>query len=299
MSTNQTNAKELPNTGMSKQKNQKKQTPVQEHPDELENKSIENLLFHIKNKELHTILLENIIEQQNVKLGEVIADNKRFISIIAHDLRSPLSSVLSALELIKMQIIKQEIPDAGHYISNAVVTTNRALKLLDSLMTWTVAQNTKRRFEPVKINLSELLMEEVEFFDALAGRKQIELYHLIPENIYVRGDIQMVNTIFRNLIGNAIKFTDTGGKITIYATENDPFIEISVKDNGMGISPEAQNDLFSTNLPLSTPGMNGEKGYGLGLMLCKEFIEMHGGELKLKSAINEGSTFSFTLPHYK
>ena len=108
----------------------------------------------------------------------------------------------------------------------------------------------------------------------------------------------MVKTILRNLIGNAIKYTNTDGEITISALESDQFVEIAIKDNGVGISPEAQSELFKINSFNSTAGTDNEQGTGLGLLLCKEFIEMHGGNIQVESVPSEGSEFKFTLPHY-
>jgi len=143
-----------------------------------------------------------------------------------------------------------------------------------------------------------LLKDEIESINTSARQKQITLNHSIAPNLNIAADIQMVRTILRNLISNAIKYTNTGGKITISASERKQYVEIAVKDNGIGISFEALRNLFKIDGFHSKAGTNNEKGTGLGLLLCKEFIEMHGGDIRVESAQGRGSKFIFTLPHY-
>jgi two-component system sensor histidine kinase/response regulator len=242
--------------------------------------------------------LQKLVEQRTKKLTEVVATNTKFISIIAHDLRSPFISILYALKMVKESLNDHNIVEIENYIDIAAKHANSTLNLLDDLLAWAISQNTEKSFNPVKINLHKLLRGEIEYINTSAKQKQIKLNLSIALNLNVSADLQMVKTILRNLISNAIKFTDTGGEITISASESKPFVEIVVKDTGIGISSGAQRDLFNINAFHSTTGTNNEKGIGLGLFLCKDFVERHGGDIRIESEPGKGSKFKFTLPHY-
>jgi signal transduction histidine kinase len=226
--------------------------------------------------------LEKLVELRTKELTKVAETNAKYISIIAHDLRSPFCSIILALEFLK---------EATH-------SANKTLDLLDDLLTWAISQNKEKSFNPVKINLSELMTDEIESIHTSAKQKQITLNHSIPPDLNVAADLQMVKTILRNLISNAIKFTNSGGQIRISASEIPPFVDITVRDNGIGISSEAQIKLFRTDGFHSTAGTHNEQGTGLGLLLCKEFVEIHGGNIRIESEPGKGSEFKFTLPHY-
>jgi signal transduction histidine kinase len=242
--------------------------------------------------------LKNLVEQRARELSEVVATNGKFISIIAHDLRGPFSSILGVLGILKDSLNDYNVDEIKKFVDIASDSANRTLNLLDDLLTWTISQNKEKNFTPVKINLHELLKLEIENFNTSAAQKQITLNHCIARDLNVAADLQMVKTVLRNLISNAIKYTNPGGEITLSAKETEPFVEISVKDNGIGISHKAQHDLFKIDKLQSTAGTNKERGTGLGLLLCKEFVELHGGEIRMESEPGKGSEFKFTLPHY-
>jgi signal transduction histidine kinase len=254
--------------------------------------------LRMKKLEERNASLENLVEQRTRKLIEVVATNSKFISIIAHDLRSPFTAIIGVLDTLKESLNEFNILDIEKFVNIASDSANRTLNLLDNLLAWTVSQNKKKNFSPVKINLSKLLKDEIESFSITSIYKQIRLNHHIKSDLNVCADIQMVKTILRNLISNAIKFTNKYGEITISAFESNHFIEIAVRDNGTGISIEAQAELFKITTPHSTKGTGNELGTGLGLILCKEFVEMHGGNIWVESEPGKGSTFKFTLPHY-
>lgn len=252
-------------------------------------------LHEIEKLNMH---LENLLEQGTLKLTEVVATNSKFISIIAHDLRSPFVSILNILEILKDSLNHSDISEIEKNLNIVSNSATRTLSLLDNLLAWTISQNKERIFSPVKINLFELLIDEIENIYISAKQKHIKLHHNISPNLNVTADLQMVKTIIRNLVGNAIKYTHIGGDISINASDGNPFVEISVKDDGVGISREAQRELFKTNVFRSTQGTNHEHGTGLGLLLCKEFVEIHGGTIRVESEQNKGCEFKFTLPHY-
>jgi two-component system, sensor histidine kinase and response regulator len=242
--------------------------------------------------------LEILLEQRTSKLLEIVTTNGKFLSIIAHDLRSPFSSILGILELLKLSLKEFNKDEIEEYVNIVYNSANNTLILLDNLLEWAVSQNIEKTFKPVKINLCELLREEIENLKTIAEQKQIMLSHTIEPGLNATADLQMVKTILRNLINNAIKYTNTDGKIVVTALENKQFVEISVNDTGIGISPEDRKKLFKIEAFHSTPGTNNEQGKGLGLMLCKEFVELHGGDIKIESEPGKGSSFAFTLPHY-
>ena len=248
-------------------------------------------------QELNTSL-ELLVEQRTSKLIEIVSTNGKFLSIIAHDLRSPFSSIISILELLKMRMKEFNKDEIQEYIDIVYKSANNTLTLLDSLLNWALSQNKEKNFKPVKINLFDLLKEEIESLKTIAGQKQITMSHSIDPGLNVVADLQMVKTILRNLISNAIKYTNDNGEITINALENKRDVEVIVKDNGVGISSENQRKLFKIEAFHSTPGTHDEKGTGLGLLLCKEFVELHGGNIRLESELDKGTRFAFTLPHY-
>jgi signal transduction histidine kinase len=243
------------------------------------------------------IHLEHLVEQKTEELAEVVASNTKFIAIIAHDLRGPFTSILGVLELLKMNLNDYNITKIEQFINIAADSANNTLALLESLLSWTISQNKEKSFNPVKINLYELLQDEIACFKIPATQKQLTLHHSIKPDINVSADLQMVKTIFRNLISNAIKYTNVGD-ITISALEHKQIVEIVVKDNGVGMLPEVQSKLFKNEKLSSTLGTNNVQGAGLGLLICKEFVEMHGGIIQFESEPGIGSEFKFTLPHY-
>jgi signal transduction histidine kinase len=242
--------------------------------------------------------LELLLEQRTSRLTEIVSTNGKFLSIIAHDLRSPFSSIIGILELLKMSLKEFNKDEIEKYVDIVYNSANNTLELLDNLLVWAISQNKEKNFNPIKINLCELLKDEIENLKIIASQKHIALKQDTGDEMNVVADLQMVKTVLRNLISNAIKYTNENGEVSIFASEKDNYVEIIVKDNGVGISPEIQKKLFKIDFLHSTPGTKNEIGTGLGLLLCKEFIELHGGSIGLESQIGKGSRFSFTLPHY-
>lgn len=242
--------------------------------------------------------LETLVEERTAKLAEVVATNAKFISILAHDLRSPFQSIIGALDLLQESYNDHNKIEIDTYIQMATNSANNTLRLLENLLSWTSLQNTEKNYNPVKIDLHDAVLSELESFNPAATQKLISLTHSIEPNLFATADLQMVKTILRNLINNAIKYSYLGGEITISAIEKEKFVEISVTDNGVGISQNAQRALFQRNELHSTRGTKNEYGTGLGLMICKEFVEMHDGIIWIESEPGKGSKIRFTLPYY-
>jgi signal transduction histidine kinase len=260
------------------------------------NLSAPEMIQRIKELEEINAQLEQIANDRSKKLTEVIETNAKFLSIIAHDLRSPFSSIISVLELLKDSYYDHNLEDVKKYIRMATNSANGTLSLLENLLAWTLAENKMTSFNPVKLNVKNLIDEEFENFISAATHKLISLNHSISENLHVSADIDMFKTVLRNLISNAIKYSFIGGEVTINATEHKQFVEISVEDTGIGITQKDRKELFRRNEIHTTRGTNNESGTGLGLILCKEFVEKHGGTIRIESEPGKGSRILFTLP---
>lgn len=265
---------------------------------ESSNASEENKLsLRLKELEEVNAQLKILMEVQTAKLAEVVATNAKFLSVLAHDLRSPFQSIIGALDLLQDGYNDYDEIQIETYINMATNSANTTLRLLENLLSWTSLQNTEKNFNPVKIDLHEVVLNEIESVSSSATQKLITLNHTVKPKLYATADLQMVKTILRNLINNAIKYSYLGGEIIISAIGKDKCIEIDVIDNGVGISQNAQKVLFQPSELHSTRGTKNEYGTGLGLVICKEFVEMHGGIIRIESEPGKGSKIRFTLPH--
>ncbi len=220
-----------------------------------------------------------------------------FFSILAHDLRSPFASLLAMVEMMsdtENPLKPDEFLEFAHGLNQAV---RRTLELLENLLTWARLQQHQITVTPVLFNLAGLADHVVHLLQPMAAQKDLELTHQIPPHTLATGDEQMVATVFRNLIGNAIKFTPQGGRVELSSRklENDQ-IEVTVSDTGIGMEEEGIRKLFRLDKNHRRAGTAGEKGTGLGLILCKEFMEKNGGRIWVESEVGKGSHFKFTLP---
>jgi len=256
------------------------------------------LMLQLHEMEERNNLLEQLVEQQTKELAEAIETNNKSLTIIAHDLRGPFCSILGVLGLLQESMDDYNKKEIKNFVDIASDSAKKTLSLLDNLLTWTIAKGTEKSMKPIKINIHELIKEEMDFVQSSAKQKKITLNHSFAKNLNVSADLQMVKTILRNLIGNAIKYTNTGGEVTVMVSESQPLVEISIKDNGIGMTDKVQKKLFRIDAFQSTPGTRNEKGTGLGLLLCKEFVELHGGTISIKSKPGKGSEFKITLPRY-
>ncbi|OGU74573.1 MAG: hypothetical protein A2V93_01715 [Ignavibacteria bacterium RBG_16_34_14] len=232
--------------------------------------------------------------QNLVKLNET---KDRFISIISHDLRTPFSSILGFTDLI-LHDDSLSNKERNQYVSYIQESSNAMLSLVNSLLDWTRLQTGRIRFEPERVEVSEIILKSINALAGAAFQKNISINSAIQKNLYVYVDKDLIVQVFNNLISNAIKFTKEGGSITISATplQHTRFYEFSVKDTGVGIKPEDAKKLFGVDTKFTTEGTAGEKGTGLGLSLVKEIIEKHGGTIRVESEPGSGSNFLFTLP---
>ena len=198
-------------------------------------------------------------------------------------------------EVMMNQIMEKDYKGIDEYASIIKQSSQRILNLLMNLLEWSRAQTGTMHYKPATFDLVEMIKENIMLFEVVANQKAITINNVLPHEISVFADKPMIGTVLRNLINNAIKFTHQGGEITISAEKRATEILVSVSDSGIGISPERVEKLFRIAESDSTPGTNNEKGTGLGLILCKEFVENHGGKIWVESKEKKGSTFYFTL----
>ncbi len=237
-------------------------------------------------------------EQENLvkSLHKLNSDKDKFFSILSHDLKTPLTPIIAAADVIidNIDTISYEnIRIYAEMIGNAVENLSG---LLESLLQWSGIQIGRIKYDPQKIDINELFNENIEILSMNADKKNISLIEHYSDNFEVYADRNMICTIIRNLLSNAIKFTQPGGKVELKAKKNDGFIEISISDSGVGLSKEAIDKLFRIDTIYSTVGTGKEKGSGLGLILCKEFIEKNNGKIWVESEIGKGTSFTFSLP---
>lgn len=253
------------------------------------------------NKKYLVGVIHDITEGKKTEnsLKELIATKDKLFSIIAHDLRSPFNSIIGFSELLIENSNDILLEDSEQYIKIINSAAKNTLILLDNLLNWAKSQTGQLSFNPEKILFSEVVQEIITLSKSIAKSKNITLEYSCVANLEVFVDVNMLNTVIRNLISNAIKFTNVGGYIKVSAELKQDQVEITISDNGIGINKEKCNELFSITSNTTTLGTADENGSGLGLVLCKEFIQKNNGDIWVESEENKGSNFIFTLPIYE
>ena len=239
---------------------------------------------------------EEALRQNETELMELNATKDRFFSIIAHDLKSPFNSIFGFSELLEAELNEKNFEKATEYCGIVKKSAQNTMDLLNNLLDWARTQSHKMVYNPLYVDLNLLIHEVVDLMLHTASQKSIRLLMDIPAKVHVYGDKQMISTILRNLISNAIKFTNPAGSVSIFVTEFSHKWKISVRDDGVGIDSTELSKLFRIDESLSTRGTQGERGTGLGLILCKEFVQKMGGDIGVESEPRMGSTFYFTIP---
>ena len=244
-------------------------------------------------------LAEQTLKESEKMLRELNAQKDKFFSIIAHDLKSPFNSILGFSQLLVEQIQSKDYAGIEEYAKIMLHSSEHAFSLLSNLLEWSRAQSGKIEFNPEFFELIEFIDNIIPIFDGVAKQKSINIIKMLPHNTPIYADKHMISTVLRNFINNAIKFTNQGGKIEVDVRCIHNEVVISVKDNGIGIAKNRIEKLFRIDESESTPGTANEKGTGLGLILCKEFIEKHNGKIWVESDVGIGSAFSISIPAYK
>ncbi|MFA7288325.1 MAG: HAMP domain-containing sensor histidine kinase, partial [Melioribacteraceae bacterium] len=230
------------------------------------------------------------------ELAETNLTKDRFFSIIAHDLKSPFQGLLGYSQILVDEFSTLDEDEKKEFILSIDELIHSAYKLLENLLEWSRLQTGKMPFKPEIIPIKHEMSGTLNLLAQTASNKGIVLEYNIDNSIVVFADKNMFAAIIRNLISNAIKFTNNGGKITVDAIKKDNHIELSVTDSGVGMPKERISDLFKIDKSISSKGTANEEGTGLGLLLCKEMVDKHNGKIWIESELNKGSKFSFTLP---
>jgi PAS domain S-box-containing protein len=235
----------------------------------------------------------------NNELERLNRTKDKFFSIIAHDLRNPFHAIIGFSELLTKEYKSMSDQQKIGLLELINVSSEGAFNLLENLLQWARTQTDKIQFSPETIDIHEIIMSTINLLSISAEKKHIKLNNTVETKTIVYADRNMINTVIRNLVSNAVKFTQTGGEITISISESPKSWEVKVKDTGIGMNKENLGKLFRIDTYHSTSGTSGETGTGLGLIICKEFVEKHDGKIKVESEEKKGSTFSFTIPRKK
>ena len=253
----------------------------------------EKLMLQLK----RVIELDLALLQSNKKLLKLNIERSLFLSILAHDIKSPLAAISGLSHLLIKNIHQydnEKIEFFAQNINDAASSTNN---LLYDLLLLSTSQYGKLSFEPQEIEFKDICVQTIAYLDNEAKKKQITIAIYNPDDIILFADENMLKTVFRSLVSNAIKFSNPKGNIVITAEKTTFNVVITVSDNGEGIEEEVQKKLFDVSQRISNIGITEEQGVGLGLILCKEFIEKHDGKIWVESKVGIGSNFKFSLPN--
>jgi PAS domain S-box-containing protein len=245
-------------------------------------------------------LAEEEITLKNELLQTINAEKDKFFSIIAHDLKGPLSAFLDATQILSDEIHNMSLEEIREITINMKDSASNLYGLLENLLEWSRLKRGLMDFNPVSVKINLILIQSIEVLKESARKKNIPINFSLPDDLEIFADLHMLETVVRNLVSNAIKFTPVGGEVIISAKKNyDNSVEINVIDSGIGMSPELKGKLFHISQKTSRQGTEGEQSTGLGLLLCKEFVERHNGKLLVTSEEKKGSTFSLIIPEVK
>lgn len=256
----------------------------------------EELIIRVSHQ-VSLVAAKRLILSKTEELERTIAARDKLYSVIAHDLRSPMGSIKMVLNML---ILNLPIEKIGHemydLLTQANQTTEDVFALLDNLLKWTKSQIGKMNVVFQDVNLVEVVDSVIEIFKMVASVKKVAIRVETPKQMFVYADIDMLKTVIRNLLSNALKFSHEGSEIILRIEQTDDKVVVSVQDYGCGISEEGQQKLLHADTHFSTYGTNNEEGSGLGLLLCQDFVLKNNGKLWFTSQEGEGTTFSFSLP---
>ena len=242
---------------------------------------------------------EQEIKLKNQELRKINAEKDKFFSIIAHDLRSPFTGFLGLTQIMAEEIASLTIDEIQNIAVNMRDTTANLFRLIENLLHWARMQQGLIPFDPETLQLFPIIDESIAIVMEHSKNKEIDIVYDIPDGLEVYADSNILQTVIRNVVSNAVKFTHKGGKISVSAKPSDSkIVEISIKDSGIGMSRSMIDHLFRLDVQANRKGTEGETSTGLGLLLCKEFVEKLGGKIWVESEEGHGSDFKFTLPLY-
>jgi PAS domain S-box-containing protein len=263
-------------------------------------KTIESILFPIElpGYNLFGAIFRDVSDRVKYEkqLVQINASKDRFIQVLAHDLRNPFNALLGFTELLLNNLSKYDMTVIEHQLNIQKKIIQNTYELLENLLLWSKSQLGMLKFEPQEIVLRELCDETINSLKGIAAVKNVSVIFFEPDKTVFTGDLDMLRIVMNNLLTNAIKFSKPGGRIKIYPEEKDHFLIITVSDKGIGMSDEARAKLWNPAMPFSTKGTGEEKGTGLGLLICKDLVEMHQGYIWAESKPGKGSDFKIALP---
>ncbi len=243
-----------------------------------------------------TLELNDKLLQSEQRLTQMNSVKDKFFSIIAHDLKNPLSvfhGITSFLKFRLDELSQEEISDS---IDDLYSSAEKLLSLLDNLLDWARSQTGRMEFNPELVDLYEITLTIEYLFKENAKKKGLTIKNEITPEFYISADRNMLSTIIRNLVSNSIKFTDSGGFVSVSALKNKNELVIFVADTGIGMEESIKNKLFDLGQKISTKGTRAESGTGIGLVMVKEFIDRHNGTIEVESSIGKGTTFKIVIP---
>ena len=265
------------------------------------NRFVEELQF---NKELmeenanEFARLNEMLGESESRLTELNASKDKFFSIISHDLRSPFTSIIGFAEVMLEDINTLSQEEIKEFTNSIYKSSKNIQNLLENLLQWSRVQTGRIELNPINFDLNSLINDVIALYHVNAARKKISLVNKVENQYYVKADKFMIDTLLRNLVSNSIKFTNQGGEIKIIVDDSlEGRLLVTISDNGVGINEETIEKLFKIDSHVTTKGTEKEKGTGLGLILCKEFVEKNNGKIWVESKIGKGSDFKFTLPY--
>jgi PAS domain S-box-containing protein len=239
---------------------------------------------------------EEKLARQKEELNELNITKDKFFSILAHDLKNPFTNLYSMGDLLIKNYDMLEEEEKLEALKKMHEASEFIYALLENLLTWSRSQRDKIEYNPSSFNLSNLVDINVNLNKIPAETKGIKIINELNEELFAYGDREMIATVIRNLLNNAVKFSNSGKSVRIYAGKMDSFYRLTVEDEGIGMSQEDLNKLFKLDVKFKSRGTAGEKGTGLGLVICKEFVEKNRGKIWCESEINKGTAFHFTVP---
>lgn len=239
---------------------------------------------------------EKKLRQSEKKLKELNATKDKLFSILAHDLKNPFHTIFGFSEMLIKNISRYPQEKVIRFLEYQAKSAQEGYNLLENLLEWSRSQTGRLKWQPTTFDLWSIAQNSVNLLSATAKKKKINLINAISQGTLVYADSNMLTTVVRNLMSNALKFTNEGGSVMILSKNNDLYVEVQVKDTGIGIASEHLSKLFDLENTASRRGTAQERGSGLGLVLCKEFVEYNNGTISVKSEVGKGSTFTFTIP---
>lgn len=262
---------------------------------------ISNLQLNDKNCEIEQqkeVIQQKVqaIEEKNRELEKINQIKDKLIAVIAHDLKNPFNTISGYSELLVSRYHSFEKKEVQEFLKIINESSAKGNYLLDNLLQWYRLQTMSLKFLPLQLNLYNIVKDELLFYTSIAQDRGVNIINSIPQGITIHADSNMLKTIIRNLVANALKYTDKNGTISISATYDNREVTVAVEDSGRGIDPLIKEKLFTGEHGVTSTGQGGEKGSGLGLILCKDFVEMHHGRIWVESEPGKGAKFFFTLP---